>query len=812
VKLNNVTLELSAKPFIDDRPETMKIVCRKMFRQWQNLTDMADIVSILLWISDGSEILEYTGDLSQKFEWAYWCGCANNIPPRGTETEREKINTHKFPKKYREDAAPRPYSWLKELIATIKSIGREMTGKSIRVGAIFDNGPEFAISEFKYKRHKEIAQANTLFPGSFVTCNSTLNYDPQPYAAYPEGIPQGTTLGEYLGKQFKVFAEDMGYDYIWLSNGMGFGTETWGITGALFNKEKFYPQKADEAAKTMLEFWNDFTKYWPKEKIETRGSNFSAGLELSTDAAPLKELYEDFKIAPPVNSPWAALNYNSGLEIAAWMSHIAELPDNRFPYRFYAHDPWFMNSPWLDRYGREPWDIYQPLSICRINENGEAQTPNSVAILTVDDTRGQMPDQVPDEVIPHLKEALRHAPDQAGPLVWVYPFAEYSDMVRGDNKSPDIVFNEDMFIAEAIQQGLPLNTVISTGNFTKVMERNTNAFMDKILIVPVSAYKVVKEFISKGGQVIFYGSLNSAPQELCQLLNMKKKHPLAGYAVIEQQQEYDMFKNDLQSTASHIHEVFNCGGITEAIASGSDNTAVVASAVIDEERRVVASLSKLSENQRIGFVRSLLPSAKEINEKNRGFDYGKPEDIFPVEKLMRNILSEFGWKVNFKAHDNSATLPRICISRNNNAFYYSIFSPETFVEINMSTPYGAPILTEMQTLVSNNVCMWNPGKSWHKECRCFVKQKKQSIIDSKIVYPAYPEYHQRRFYYNLKNADIVFFPPTDHLVTFEAVVSENRIGTSEILSHEPIDLDWCEDGNGKYVLVKNITGNIYFIW
>ena len=67
--LNNVTLELSGKPFTDESEERMFAVCRQMFRQWKPLTDCADVVSVMLWIADGSEILEYTGDMSRKFEW-----------------------------------------------------------------------------------------------------------------------------------------------------------------------------------------------------------------------------------------------------------------------------------------------------------------------------------------------------------------------------------------------------------------------------------------------------------------------------------------------------------------------------------------------------------------------------------------------------------------------------------------------------------------------------------------------------------------------------------------------------------------------
>ena len=58
MQLKNVTLELSAKPFYDDSDGELRRVSRKMFEQWRSLTDRADLVSVMLWIADGSEILE----------------------------------------------------------------------------------------------------------------------------------------------------------------------------------------------------------------------------------------------------------------------------------------------------------------------------------------------------------------------------------------------------------------------------------------------------------------------------------------------------------------------------------------------------------------------------------------------------------------------------------------------------------------------------------------------------------------------------------------------------------------------------------
>ncbi|HAH86092.1 MAG TPA: hypothetical protein DCL60_01825, partial [Armatimonadetes bacterium] len=61
--LQNITLEISLKPFYDSSPDAVREVCRKVFQQWLPLCRVAEQVSILIWASDGSEILDYSGDL-----------------------------------------------------------------------------------------------------------------------------------------------------------------------------------------------------------------------------------------------------------------------------------------------------------------------------------------------------------------------------------------------------------------------------------------------------------------------------------------------------------------------------------------------------------------------------------------------------------------------------------------------------------------------------------------------------------------------------------------------------------------------------
>lgn len=760
--LRNVTLELSAKAFRDDSESTMREVCQKLFRQWQRFLDVADRISILLWIADGTEILEYTGSPDDSFEWAYWQGIANaGFFVEHPDGERAK-NINLNPVKYRRDAAPRTYAWLKKLNHVIRETGREY-GKPIRIGATFDNGPEFSISHFKYSKHSEIAKANSIFPHSFVTCDAVLHADVQPYAAFPGGIPEGTSLGTFLGAQYRRFAGDLGFDYIWLSNGMGFGLETWGLTGALFDGNEFHPERKDRARKELLKFWNDFRTAAPDARIETRGSNFTAGIEMATDAAPLPWLYENDVITAPVNSPSSAIYFNTGLSIAAWMSHIAELPGNGdIPFRYYIHDPWFLNSPWLDRYGREPWDLYPVLAVARISADGTAQTANRAAFLSCDDSFGNMPDVVPDEVIPHVMEAFRTRPDAPGILCWVYPFEEYSQ-----SDTPERTLNEECFLVDAMQSGLPLNTVISTGNFRQLVSADPAWFRQTVAIVPAEVlrrkenFSAVRRLVEAGNDAIVYGALSGIPAETLQWLGLTTGDPLSGTVTVDAGDIDVICHGNFQKTIT-VLPVFHNGPLRELSAGAN----VLATATRHGESRVLAAFSSAGKG-RIGFVRSLSPYLEEKPaEHNRTLRQsrrmkGNGDEVYPAERLMRKVLAEFGWIFRARVFYPGQLIPRLAISRNNGAFFFSGFVPDTTVEMEISTPLGVPLPIEREIRIDGGKGVFHLEKATRFSCRAFVKQDRDGVISTKTLHVHRPELCGRLDIIGLQQAEIRFFPPPD---------------------------------------------------
>ena len=526
----SVNLEISLKPFKQTDDAYIRGVCKKVYTQWQALLKDREDISIMIWAADGSEILDYAGSLEDEFEWCRFLGVANR--PLIKEGEHTSISSHARRQNYMENAPKMTYAILKKIVSTFKEECKLAFPKSsVRVGATFDIGPEFAISDFKYNRHNEICSGEKLSNLGFVDATARLKADNRYYAAYPDGIPEGEPFGRFLGKQANCFLKDMGFDYLWLSNGLGYSADPWKKTGKLFDGERYYPEKLALTKERVFEFWKLFREGCPDIPLETRGTNNSVGIDFASDAVPLYDIYNaDLNIIAPPNSPWAALNDDFGLEIMGHMTRIAELPNQHFPFRYYLHDPWFINSPWYDRYDSTPCDIYLPMAISRIDGEGKLMTANKFNILTVDNSYGDMPDACVNEPLPHFLKAEKDSPDEPAPFVWIYPMREYTtscdaELLREMNLG-------DNFISGAINDGFPLCCVASTDNF---LHHDVSVYKKSTLISPAPESREMLEklraFANDGIGVIIYATearLNEIP-DFCNLtkINIEKESAAA---------------------------------------------------------------------------------------------------------------------------------------------------------------------------------------------------------------------------------------------------------------------------------------------
>jgi len=775
-----LTLELSLKPFKAEIDE--ETVITELLLQYADLIRASSNLSFQFWTSDGSEILSYSGDIDSSFEWACYIGNANATGA----VPNDPLCLDPHSRSYLYSGTPRiwTYSSLAKLISKIKLICKNKGLGNVLIGATFDPGPEFAISEWKYKRHPEACEGSkAMGKDRFVMCSSTLHADKFTYAGFPEGIPEGTSFGTFFGKQSLHFCRDLGFDFLWLSNGFGCGTETWTTTGPGFDGKVFSYDSAESSGKRALGFWRDFRKEASATQlpVRLRGTNLTTGIDLASDGAPWRALFsagdhggdESLGVSSPPNSPWAALDGNFGLELSGWMSHVAALPSNgTFLFRFYANDPWWKNSPWLDRYGGQPHDIYLPLAVSRITGTGEIQPPNRVSLLTVDDSFGAFPPRVARGLIPPLLNSLEQAPDDLPPTVWIYPFDEYHDFVESKTRTNE-AFANDWLIAAAINEGFPLNAVISTRNYLSTIQLSPDRFKNVVLVtrVPDDGSTLSEQLIAhilNGGKVLFYGPVFNAGAKMLNLFKVDLAPPLEGDFILNCSRSSKLDEGGIEppTTIRHRPEI-NAGGL-EAVASTNESTGYQVLALATESttsgnsspQSRICLLSRTESEWKGGalsWVRGTYCASF------RGGHLLTPDDpscYARGERLMRVALSELGWEVsvirhsppiehvrevNVNATEEVApeTVPWeliqleaarkqdahvIGLHSHDGALWFSAFSRDTTSKIRLRFQGGAPLLIGSEAWVSRGRAEYNLPRAIRQECRALVEQETESIV------------------------------------------------------------------------------------
>lgn len=807
---NNITLEMSLKPFKKNDPVYRQQVATELFTQWSALLRHTDTVSVMLWTADGSEILDYRGDMGQSLEWARYMGNPNTEHEVGSGPA--ELSLHERALLYMDNPPAFTYGDLKAIIQTLKETGKRITGKPIRIGATFDPGPEFAKSPFKYQKHPEILGGNAMGHKSFVSCYSVLNADTDKYAGFPKGIPANTPFGTFFGRQSQHFLTDLGYDYIWFSNGFGFGVEGWSSTGAIFDGKAFASEKLATTRALIADFWNRFRQECPDFQIQTRGTNLSTGADLARDGVDLKQIYGGrYNMLPPPNSPWAALDGDFGLEMAGYMSRMAELPDERYLFRYYTHDPWWVNSPWLDRYGQEPHDIYLPMAVARINAKGEIRLPTHLNFLTADNTYGELPTQVPDEVTPHILKARYDSPTAPGPLVWVYPFDEYHTWAYKDPKRVPEIYYGDWLIRQAINNGFPLNTIVSTNVFQKVITDKPTFFAESVLvsIVPEAGSPLEKkliEFVENGGKLLVYGPADGAGASFLNLLNLQNASAIEGNFTVNSTLNVDRLDKPYPKQIKH-QALFSGGGVATQVKNRKETTT-----------KVLTTMTQGGNSRDVVWVRALeawkggkVAYVRGTNSSK--FTGGKlltpddPEQLFTGPLLMRYVLREFGLDYRIDKRSSAVKNPVLTIARSSNGYFFSGYCPNTTITHRFKLPPGAPILTGYETELSEGYSVYTMPKAWHRESRVFVIQT-EGMISCQEMTSGIPHMKRCLRLSGLKNATVRIYPD-DGVSEQDLRVYAN---SSYPWTKGAVSIKPGEKKYGNHYVVENVTGNLVAFW
>lgn len=812
-KLKRATLEMSLKPFKSLDQQAIDDVCAESLRQWRPLLDMAETASMLLWISDGSEILTWNGSLDDSFEWAKYIGFANEEYFSHIQDE----DNPRIARLYTDNPADMTYGGLKRIVSSFKRIARERFGVTLEVGATFDAGPEFAYSDFKYKRHPEINRAElggryvALKADYTVVCTwSTLKEDKVSYAAYPGGIPEGTPFGEFLGKQCASFLPELGFDYIWFSNGFALSYFPWTYLGANYDGTSMPLADQAELSGKVMSFWDAFKRECPGYRVEIRGTNYGTGMDLAKDYIPMLELYDKHYLEYPApNSPWGALNFDFGLEMTGYMSRIAELPGETYPYRFYPNDPWFWQNPWFDLYDREPHDIYCPLSVARLNVNGETESPGVIEILTIDTEYGELNEEGPAEIIPHFKRALADRPDEPGILTWLYPFRELHEAVEASNKSSGDVFFHDWYVRNAINEGLPLNTVIGSDVYFSMSETARRKLKETVLLVSASwlegeKAEAVASFVKEGGRVLLYGAVRD--DRLLELLGLNIAEPLEGefeYTLHGEADELEI--EETRSRKIRHYGMTSGGGLSETLADISDEVNGLAGTVRQAGQSRAFSVSRaLPEwgGGRVGWVRGSLPYEP---SGVTHLPVRQCDEWADASGALRSMLRHFGFMIAQNKYAQSSASALMFVKRRDNAYFFVGCKKDASVSFRLGFPDGEPLITGQTAVIGTGAASYALDRTFHDECRVFAKQDRKSQVWCREMsaIPTRKKQSVRQLAISgLADAELTVYPP---VAALEGGLVELRDGHPD---GEPIPYE----RQGRKIVARSVSGTVSVTW
>lgn len=771
--VKRIALELSLKPFGLDDGRGYEEIARHVVTAWRPLLEAADVVSFMLWVADGSDILEWRGDVDQPLEWARYIGFCN--------ADRDVyVGRHHPPSRnailYTDHPREMRYADLKAILDALRTVGAELLGRPITLGATFDPGPEFAESPFKYDRHPEIivpkrVSGRPTFP--MVDAAATLHADDRAYAAYPAGIPEGEPFARFLGRQIGAYCRDLGFDYVWLSNGFGFSAVAWDYLGPAFDGERFLPEARERRLARFKQAWEHLHEGNPEVPMEVRGSNFAAGMDIAKDGVDFAWLYEQGYVRlPPPNSPWGVLNADYGLEIAGFLSRAVKSPEGAYLFRYYPNDPWFWQNPWTDVFYGKPYDIYVPLATSIVNEAGEITTPSTINILTGDTEFGETDPLTGVQVGAHIRTALNDRPDDVGLITWVYPFDAYHNLAASGAAGQAEVFFGDWFVRSLINNGLPVATAATPDAFDALLSKRAEA-PQTVALMPTAAVRSLDDaerlfaWLARGVSAILYGPASSLHASVLDALALTLDTPLHGEVMLQ--------RANGQDAGPVLHDpVGSAGGIEARFVGnpgGDGKVSLLYNVAATGGVRAYCAAARTG-GASLMWLRGTNPFETRPDTSHLALK-PKPRDARYVDagRLGYELLERLGYTVDVQGAAPSLTAGQhaalMLFSRHDNAWYLSGYAAAPVGFVKLKFPEGAPVFHATHTQIEDGASRYPLARAMHHACRVFVQQ------ESGVVgcHPGARDEHHRELTLKvsgLQDAIVVFLPPDGMAVTFES--------------------------------------------
>lgn len=823
-----VCLETSLKPFTKLDPASIVATCNRLWSNWDRLVERVDEILILLWVGDGSEVLQWQGDLKASLPHADSIGFCNYDMPGAFPPENRHYRINRAVP-YLDSPPDLTFGHLKQIITTLRQTACDCWGREILVGATIDPGPEFVHNDWKFSKHPEvlIPDMRERMPQMmhFITHQATIQPDGEVYAGFPQGLTEPTSFGTFLGRQFAAARRDLDYDYFWFSNGFGYTHFPWTHHGEVFDGHRFNPEKAAVERELAARFWSDFRQEEPEAEIQVRGTNFTVGMDIAANGVSHTDIARIGKLErPPCNPPWGSRAL--GLEMVSFLSRICKTPGRDIIFRFYLNDPWFVSSPWYDYYNRETFDIYVPMAAARLTSSGSVEAPTDLSLLTIDTEKGELLRDQSTEVIPHLLRAATTRPDAVGPVVWVYPYDEYHGILENQPERLPEIFAHDWFACQMTNAGLPLNTVCDTSVFAGLADRDL--LPDAILVAPVPDRNsgwgdALLAHARGGGRVLLYGPLDQASPELLQALEVELADPLEGDFAVDCRLETDRFCrppvaptddafmasvgmqsepgfSDTTDVRLLRHRALTSGGGLRAVAT--EDQGIRCQAIQHGHTRTYALLRDVdsSDGGKIAWIQGTVSFDPSTRSGEPVLD--PPWQFLRPDDWPRHLLAELGLAIR-QDRDSETTKPaNVFVKRHDGAWFFTGHKPDTSVRFQIRTADGAPCYMEAETPILDGYGGETFSKTFHHEVRAFVR-----MADGTVRSKAMPVPVGRQQHFSLEglvHADVTLYPSP-------AAVRDGSVDLKPIIAGDtPVP---CQTDLKRGTLhVSNFTGTLYVCW
>jgi hypothetical protein len=406
---------------------------------------------------------------------------------------------------------------------------------------------------------------------------------------------------------------------------------------------------------------------------------------------------------------------------------------------------------------------------------------------------------------------MDHFSDEPGLVTWVYPFREFHEKVFGGSPRPGDIFFSDWFMRNAVNAGLPVNTIVSTDNFLSSLSANPTLYQDTILLTPLPTAgspleAMLIERLHSGQSVFLYGPATHASRALQELLNLKVTSPITGELEVRSSLESDHIRHGRPATRMLHRDVTSGGGIDTVVLDPGAADFEVCSTVSNATSERIFAITRRIGSGRLAWVRGSLSSYITNAYLPQPDD---PKQLFQAEHLMRYMLAKFGYELRVEKPTIATRNPLVLVARSNNGFFFSGYNPSTAVTIRLRFPHGAPILHGYETWLENGHSSYSMPRAWHRECRCFVEQAVEGEVSCVERISEEIGVRRRLMLTGLKSARVHFYPeirPAGPPVRMES----GRPRATFFDSAKRIV--YAPEESGRRLVARDISGDLLISW